>query len=244
MTKEKQNFIMGRQPVLELLRTQQDVEKIWLLKGTKGEFEIELRNALKSKNIPVQHVPLVKLNKLSNHQNHQGVIAFVSLVKYYEVQDIIYQDFSSGKSPMVVVLDGVTDVRNLGAISRTAEIFGASAIVTPVNNTAIINEISFKISAGALAHIPMCREKSLTNALEKLKELGLTIYAADQNAEKEIQEMNFTDPCAIVFGDEGMGVSSHLMKRVDQVFSIPQTGKTESLNVSVAAGIALFHARR
>lgn len=239
-----QDIIMGRQPVLEALRAGVELEKIWVLQGTHGDFEKSLRKLLKEHPVPVQHVPVNKLNRLVKNKNHQGVIAFQSLIKYQDVNQIVAKKYEDGLAPLIVVLDGVTDVRNLGAIARSAEIFGADAILTPLSNTAIINEVSMKISAGALIHIPVCREKSLGNALQDLKDMGISLYAAHQNAEKNLDQMNFDEPTAIIFGDEGLGVSPHLMKMVDCEFTIPQFGKTESLNVSVAAGIILYHAKR
>ncbi len=234
----KNNLIIGRNAVIELLDSANQVEKIWLQVGTRGDFEKELRQKLKGRNIPVQHVPLQKLNKLSSG-NHQGVAAFTSIVEYQSIENVISLLYDQGKMPFIVVLDGVTDVRNLGAIARSAEIFGAHAIVSPVKDSALINEIAYKTSGGALSHIAVCREKSIVSTMEALQNMGLTIFAAEHHANQEIADVDFSGPVAIVFGDEGKGVSPSVMRSC-QTFKINQVGKTESLNVSVAAGVVLY----
>lgn len=234
----KNNLIIGRNAVIELLDSDTQVEKIWLLQGTRGEFEKELRAKLKGRNIPVQHVPPQKLKKLTTG-NHQGVAAFTALVEYQSITDVVSLLYDEGKMPFIVVLDGVTDVRNLGAIARSAEIFGAHAIVSPVKDSAIINEIAYKTSGGALSHLAVCREKSIVSTIESLQNMGLTIFAAEHHSDKEIGEIDFTGPVAVVFGDEGKGVSQSIM-RASQTFKINQIGKTESLNVSVAAGVVMY----
>lgn len=245
MKEEEDVYIIGRKPILEVLNSSVvQIEKIWLQTGIRGAFEKELRQALKGRDIPVQFVPLNKLNKLAYKKNHQGVIALRSHIEYQDVMDVVSHLFDQGKMPLVVLLDGVTDVRNLGAIARSAEIFGVDVLVTPVKNSAIINKISMKISAGALAHLTVCRSKSIVRTIEDLKAMGLQIFSADHQAKNSIDNTDFTGPTAIVFGDEGKGVSHAVEKLIDVPFSIPQYGKTESLNVSVAAGITLYHARK
>jgi len=234
----KNNLIIGRNAVIELLDSDKQVEKIWLQVGTRGEFEKELRHKLKGRNIPVQHVPAQKLNKLSSG-NHQGVAAFTSIVEYQSITDVVSLLYEEGKMPFIVVLDGVTDVRNLGAIARSAEIFGAHAIVSPVKDSAIVNEIAYKTSGGALSHIAVCREKSMVRTIESLQEMGLTIFAAEHHSEHNIRDIDFRGPVAVVFGDEGKGVSEKIIRN-SNTFKINQVGKTESLNVSVAAGVVMY----
>ena len=232
------NLVIGRNAIIELLDSDQQVEKIWLLVGTRGEFEKELRQKLKGRNIPVQHVPAQKLSKLTKG-NHQGVAAFTSIVEYQSITDVVSMLYEEGKMPIVVVLDGVTDVRNLGAIARSAEIFGAHAIVSPVKDSAMVNEVAYKTSGGALAHIAVCREKSVVSTIEILKDMGLTIFAAEHHSDQMLEDVDFRGPCAIVFGDEGKGVSQKIINS-SVTFKINQVGKTESLNVSVAAGVVLY----
>ena len=233
------NIIIGRNAIIELLDSGKQIEKIFLQTGTRGEFEKELRTKMKNRDIPLQYVPAQKLNKMTKGQ-HQGVLAYVSLIEFQSITNVVSQIYENGEMPFIVVLDGVTDVRNFGAIARSAEIFGAHAMVCPVKNSAIINEITFKTSAGALAHIAVCREKSMVNTITQLKEMGLSIYAANHLATQEIGDMVFDGPCAVVFGDEGEGVSDHIMGMTTNTFKINQLGKTESLNVSVAAGVVLY----
>lgn len=233
------NIVIGRKSILELIDSGKQIEKIFLQTGTRGEFEKELRERLKTSSIPIQYVPVQKLNKMTSG-NHQGVLAYLSLVEYQSVENVVAQLYEQGKTPFIVILDGVTDVRNFGAIARSAEVFGAHAIVSPLKNSAIINEITFKSSAGALSHITVCREKSLNNVVEALQNLGLQIIGADHHAEKRIDELDFTGPLAVVMGDEGEGISQHIRKKIDHTFKINQVGKTESLNVSVAAGVVFY----
>lgn len=232
-------MVIGRRGILELLDSDKQVEKIFLQTGMRGEFEKELREKLKSKAIPVQHVPPQKLNKMTSG-NHQGVIAYLSLVDYQSIENVVSHLYEQGKNPFIVVLDGVTDVRNFGAIARSAEVFGAHAIVSPLKNSAIINEITFKSSAGALSHITVCREKSLNNVVESLQNLGLQIIGADHHSSKTIDQLDFSGPLAVVMGDEGEGLSDHMRRKIDHTFKINQIGKTESLNVSVAAGVVFY----
>lgn len=235
----KDQLVIGRNSILELLDSGKQIEKIFLQTGTRGEFEKDLRGKLKGRDIPVQYVPAQKLNKLTKGQ-HQGVVAYMSLIQYQSITDVVSHLYEQGEVPFIVVLDGVTDVRNFGAIARSAEVFGAQAMVCPVKNSAIINEITWKSSAGALAHIAVCREKSIVNTIADLKNMGLAIYAANHLSEKEISDVEFGGPCAVVLGDEGSGVSDHIMKMTTETFKINQIGNTESLNVSVAAGVVLY----
>ncbi len=233
------NIVIGRKGILELLDSGKQVEKIFLQTGTRGEFEKDLREKLKGRSIPVQHVPAQKLNKMTSG-NHQGVLAYLSLVDYQSIDNVVAQLYEQGKNPFIVVLDGVTDVRNFGAIARSAEVFGAHAIVSPLKNSAIINEITFKSSAGALSHLTVCREKSISNVIDSLQGLGLQVIGADHHAEKTIDQLDFSGPLAVVMGDEGEGISDHIRKKIDHSFKINQVGKTESLNVSVAAGVVFY----
>lgn len=233
------NLVIGRNAVMELLDSGRQIEKIYLQTGIRGEFEKDLRQKLKGRQIPLQYVPSHKINKMTKGL-HQGILAFIALVEYQSAMDVVSQLYELGESPFLIILDGVTDVRNFGAIARSAEVLGAHAIICPTKNSAIINEITFKSSAGALAHITVCREKSLVNTINDLKSMGIRIFAANHLSEQSIENIDFQGPCAVVFGDEGEGVSNSIMRLTDQTFKINQIGKTESLNVSVAAGVVLY----
>jgi 23S rRNA (guanosine2251-2'-O)-methyltransferase len=230
-------------PVLELIDSGKTIEKIMLKKGTRGEFEIALRNKLKGRDIPVQHVPENKLDFLVK-ANHQGVIAMTSLIEYQELEEIIPFVYEQGRVPSILILDGVTDVRNFGAIARSAEIFGVDAVVIPVKGSAQINEDAIKSSAGALLNIAVCRAQSILQAVQYCKEAGLQIIGANMTGDSKVSDCNLKEPFALIIGSEGEGLSSHLMKLIDQTCYIPQKGKTESLNVSVATAIILYESSK
>lgn len=241
--KNQSSLVYGRMPVLELVQSEKTVEKILLKKGTRGEFEVALRNSLKGKDIPVQHVPEKKLDMLVQ-ANHQGVIAITSLIEYQELQDIIPFVFEQGRSPAILILDGVTDVRNFGAIARSAEIFGVDGIVIPVKGSAQINEDAIKSSAGALLNIAVCRTQSIAHSIQYCKDAGLRIIGANMTADRKVSECDFKGPFVLIMGSEGDGMSIHLKKLLDQTCFIPQQGKTESLNVSVATAIILYESSK
>jgi 23S rRNA (guanosine2251-2'-O)-methyltransferase len=239
--KEDKQMVYGRNPVLELIKSGKQVEKIFVQKGMKGPFEIDLRNSLKGKDIPVSMVHPMKLNKMTKG-NHQGVVAFSALVEYVLLEDFLPSLIETGKSPLLLFLDGITDVRNFGAIIRTAEVFGVHGIVFPTKNSALINQVMIKASAGAIFGIPMIRVKSANNAIEYMKNSGVRLLASSLHASKNLGDMELDNPVCIVMGSEEDGVSQHVEKLSDDQFIIPQLGKTDSLNVSVAAGVILYEA--
>ncbi len=239
----KDQFIFGKHPVVEAIQSGQYLEKVWLQIGMKGEFVSEIRSLCKKHGIPNQMVPKEKLNKVTRN-NHQGIIAFVSLIPYYKLEDILPQIYEKDELPLILVLDAVTDVRNFGAIARSAEVFGAHAIVIGKKNAARINSEAMKTSAGALSKIPVCRESSPMAALEYLKLSGVTIASSDLKATQSIEAIDFTSPIAILVGSEGRGVHYTLSEMADEQFIIPQKGTTDSLNVSVATGIILYEASK
>lgn len=244
MHKEYNNqLVIGRNPVLELLKSERPIEKIYIQQGMKGEFEIELRNLLKGKNIPVSHVHPAKLNGITS-QNHQGVIAVTSLIEYTELEDLIDKIYFEGEVPSLLFLDSITDIRNVGSIIRSAEVLGAHGIILGSKNTAIINHIAIKVSAGAAFNIPIVKVHSANNAVETLKNSGISIYASTLDCRKDISEINFKNPFCVILGSEDEGITPHLLKISDDEFKIPQFGKTESLNVAVSAGIILYEAVR
>jgi 23S rRNA (guanosine2251-2'-O)-methyltransferase len=244
MQKEYNNqIVIGRNPVIELLKSGKTIEKIYIQQGMKGEFEIELRNLLKGTNIPTSHVHPAKLNGITN-QNHQGVIAVTSLIEYTELEDLIDKIYFNGEVPCLLFLDSITDIRNVGSIIRSAEVLGAHGIILGSKNTAIINHIAIKVSAGAAFNLPIVKVHSANNAIETLKNSGISIYASTLDCRKNLGEINFKNPFCAILGSEDEGITPHLLKISDDEFKIPQFGKTESLNVSVSAGIILYEVIR
>lgn len=241
--KEDKQMVYGRKPVLELLKSGRGVEKIFMQKGMSGPFEIELRQLLKGREIPVSQVHPLKLNRFTQG-NHQGVVAFSSIVDYIEMEDLVISVIEKGDVPLFLFLDGVTDVRNFGAIIRTAEVFGVNGIIFPAKNSALINQVMIKTSAGSLFNIPLSRVKSLNNSIEYLKNSGIEIALSSLKAEKSLETMDFSGPVCIVMGSEDEGASAHMEKIADSQFIIPQIGKTDSLNVAVATGVILYEVYR
>jgi 23S rRNA (guanosine2251-2'-O)-methyltransferase len=236
---ESTDIIFGRNPVVEAIEAGKSVDKVLLLKTIRGPFEKEVRSLCREKEIPLQYVPGHKLDKITR-KNHQGIIGFASLVSYQTIEDVVPMLFEQGKVPLIVILDGITDVRNFGAIARSAEVFGVHAIVIGEKKSARINDDAFKTSAGAILKLPICREKSLSKTVENLKQSGFQVFATDLNTDFYISDINFDQPCAVILGSEGDGVSQGLLQMCDQSFKIPQVGETDSLNVSVASGVIMY----
>jgi len=249
MEKPNKHFaIFGRKPLLEAFKAGKRFDKILLLKNATGDDIREILQLARQHETPVQQVPKEKLesvtNKYSKHKeaNHQGVIGFLSMIEYHTLDDVIHHIISQGQNPLLLVLDHVTDVGNFGAIARSAECLGAHAIVIPAQGAAQINAEAMKASAGALNKIMVCREKSLVTALKLLKVSGIKVLGTEMKESKTIANTDFTVPIAIVLGSEGEGVSAELLKLCDEKITIPMTGTTGSLNVSVSAGVILYEA--
>lgn len=240
----KHQIIFGRQPLLEAINGNVPIDHILIRSGLKGSFIDTIKEYCSRNNIPLKRVPQIKLDKTSHQQNHQGVIAFASLIEYKNLKDIVPFLFEKGEVPLILILDGVTDVRNLGAIARSAEIFGCHAIIIPLSDTAQINEVAIKTSAGALLNIDICRESNLKSAVKFLKNSGIQILASDMKSDRDIYSFDLNVPLALVMGSEQYGVSSDLLSASTETFSIPQLGSTDSLNVSVASGICLYECIR
>lgn len=239
----EKNLIYGRYPVIEALKEGKSFEKIFVQKTARYE-EIRLIQQLAGKNkSPLQFVPIQKLNAITR-KNHQGVIGYLSVIHYYKVDDVMMKIYEDGKVPLFLILDGVTDVRNLGAIARTAECTGVNAMIIPEKGGAMINADAMKASAGALNKLPVCKVKSLEATIEYLKLNGFQIMIADLEADIKLNEVNFKDPLAIVLGAEGKGVSGRIRELADLCFLIPMVGEIQSLNVTVAAGILLYEAMK
>ncbi len=238
-----ENFIFGIRAVIEAIEAGKEIEKILIQRGIAGELFNQLRKVLKGTDIPFQMVPPEKIKRLTS-KNHQGVIAFVSEVTYYRSEDLLPRVFEEGKTPLVLLLDRVTDVRNFGAIARSAECAGVDFIIIPSRGAAQINADAIKTSAGALHRIPVCRENNLKDTLNYLKEYGLQVFACHEKTDHLIYSANLKGPTAIVMGSEENGISAEYLKLCDGAIKIPMPGNTASLNVSVATGIVLFEVIR
>ena len=238
--KIKSQIIYGRNPILEALEGGTQFEKIVLKSGLKGPFEQEITEICKEKMIPVRRVPQIRLDTISRNKNHQGIVGYISVIEYQDIRNVVPFLYEQGITPNLLILDGITDVRNLGAIARSCEVLGANALILPQSNSAEINEDTIKTSTGAIFKIPVCREVNLLDTIDYLKECGINIIVSTLEAEKYIFDIDLTVPIATIIGSEQKGVNSQLLARSDDKFKIPQKGETDSLNVSVAAGIILY----
>lgn len=237
------NFIFGIRAVIEAIESGKEIDKILIQRGIAGELFNQLRKALRGSETPYQLVPAEKIRRITS-KNHQGVIAFMSEVTYYRTEDLLPRVFDEGRTPLVLVLDRVTDVRNFGAIARSAECAGVDFIVIPSRGAAQINADAIKTSAGALHRIPVCREHNLKETLQYMKEYGLRVIACHEKTDKLIYDAGLREPAAIIMGSEENGISGEYLKLCDCAVKIPMKGQTASLNVSVATGIVLFEAIR
>ena len=240
--KEKE-MIFGIRAVIEAIEAGKEIDKIIVKRELQGDLFRELTAALQSHDIPVQRVPVERIDRYTR-KNHQGVIAFLSAVTYEKIEDIIPFLYEQGKSPFILVLDGLTDVRNFGAIARTCEVAGVDAIVIPARGSVTVNADAVKTSAGALLKIPVCKESSLTEAIQFLKNSGVKVVAATERAAQSYTEVDYTGPVAIVMGAEDVGVSNDNLRICDDLVKIPQFGTIGSLNVSVAAGVLIYESIR
>ncbi|MFV0506864.1 MAG: 23S rRNA (guanosine(2251)-2'-O)-methyltransferase RlmB [Bacteroidales bacterium] len=240
---KKSDFIFGIHPIIEAIKAGENIDKVLIKKELKGEGSKELTSLLYSNRVPTQYVPEQKLNQITR-KNHQGAIALTSPIPFHNLGDIITQTYEDGKTPLLIVLDGITDVRNFGAIVRTAECAGATAVVIPSKGAARISSDAVKTSAGALFHLPICKENSLANALDYLKKSGVQILAATEKTDNNYANMNLNIPTAFIMGAEGNGISHELLREADNEISMPILGNVDSLNVSVAAGILIYESLR
>lgn len=240
---KNEHIIFGIHPVLEAIYAGKTIDKLYIQQDIKGPGLTELRNAIKKHNIPFSHVPVFKLNKHVTG-NHQGVIGFISPIALHDIEQLVPTLFEEGKVPFILVLDKLTDVRNFGAISRSAACAGVDAIVIPSRESAQINADAIKTSAGALNHIPVCKVNNLTDTILFLKASGLYVVSCTEKSNKTIYDADYRAPTAIIMGSEEKGISNQLLKNSDMLVKIPMVGEIGSLNVSVAAGIIIFEAAK
>ena len=240
---DKTQYIYGIHAVLEALEAGKDIDKIFLSKTLNDETAKEIMDRARQLGVPVQRVPVQKIDRITR-RNHQGVLAMMAAVTYYRVEDLVPQLFDEGQNPFIIVLDGVTDVRNFGAVARTCECAGVSAIVIPDRESVSVNADAVKTSAGALNYLPVCREHNLVSAVKLLRDSGFRIVGTSDKSQIPYTQGNYTGPVAIVLGAEDKGISPEIMKLSDTQVMIPEFGHINSLNVSVAGGIMIYEVVR
>lgn len=240
---KENEMVFGTRAVIEAIQADKEIDKILVKRDLLNELSRELFEVLKGRDIVVQRVPGERLDRLTR-KNHQGVIAFIPAVSYQRLEDIVPFVYEQGKSPFIVLLDGITDVRNFGAIARTCECAGVDAIVIPAKGSVTVNADAIKTSAGALHVLPVCKEKSITQSIRFLQESGVKVFAATEKATENYTEVKYEGPVAIVMGAEDVGVSMDNLRICDSMVKIPQFGTIGSLNVSVASSIMIYEVVR
>lgn len=237
-TQNKQQVVYGLRPVIEAVASGQQVERVLIQNGLNSSLLGELRSMLKEHDIPAQYVPVEKLNKMTTG-NHQGVVAMIAAVKYHSFMELAE---TLGEKALVVLLDHITDVRNMGAIARTAECTGVKALIVPDHGSAAMNEDAVKTSSGALLRLPVCREQNLKTTINLAKQYGFQVVAATEKGAVHYRTVDFTKPTLLIMGNEETGVSPELLKMSDVRAKLPMVGEVASLNVSVAAGVFMYEA--
>ena len=240
---EEKNYIFGIRAIIEAVEAGKTIDKLFIQKGLHNDLFAELWKLVREKRINYKHVPLEKINRLTR-KNHQGVFAFISPIDFHNIEDVIPKLYEEGKNPLVLVLDRITDVRNFGAIARTAECAGVDTILIPEQNAAAINADAIKTSAGALHKVTVCRTWNLKLALQFMKESGIQLIGCTEKTQDDMYKADYTTPTAIIIGSEEDGVSPEFLKMCDARAKIPMNGKIASLNVSVATGVILYEAIR
>ena len=245
--RDNQQLVYGLRPVIEAIASGRQVERVYLQNGLNSSLLGELRALMKEHDVAFQYVPVEKLNRLANG-NHQGVVATIGAVKYSNVVDILEDAMSAdgdgqpGEPPLLLLLDHITDVRNMGAIARTAECTGVTALVVPDRGSAAMNEDAIKTSSGALLRLPVCREQNLKTVVNLAHQYGCQVVAATEKGSVDYREVDFAKPTLLIMGNEETGISSELLKMSDVRARIPIVGEVASLNVSVAAGVLMYKA--
>lgn len=240
---EDNKYIFGIRAVIEAIEAGKEIDKILVKKELSSDLAEELLKIAREAHVPVQKVPVEKINRITR-KNHQGVLAFLSAVSYYKLEYLVPQIYENGKLPFIVLLDGITDVRNFGAIARTCDCAGVDAIVIPDRGSVSVGADAVKTSAGALLYVPVCREHSLSWAVRFLRDSGYKVYGASEKAIHDYTSPDYTSPVAIVLGSEEKGISDEVLRLCDGLVAIPEYGNINSLNVSVAAGIMVYEVVR
>ncbi|MFD2915391.1 23S rRNA (guanosine(2251)-2'-O)-methyltransferase RlmB [Psychroserpens luteus] len=240
---EKETTIFGIRAVIEAIKSGENIDKIFLQKGLRGELFTELEQLLKKERLNSSYVPVEKLNRLTKG-NHQGAIAQIAPITFYDIEDLVTSVLESGKVPLFLLLDQLSDVRNFGAIVRTAECTGVSGIIIQKKGGAPVNGDAIKTSAGAIFKIPICKVDHIKDAVFYMQASGIKVIAATEKTENTVYDVSFTEPCAIIMGSEGKGINPSVLKVSDERAKLPILGEIESLNVSVACGAFLYEAVR
>lgn len=240
---EKTDYIFGIRAVIEAIEAGRNIDKILIKKDLSGELANELFALIREKQIVTQRVPLQKIDRITR-KNHQGVVAMLSAITYHKLENLVPMLYEEGCVPFIVVLDQITDVRNFGAIARTCECAGVDAIVIPQHGSVSVQADAVKTSAGALNHIPVCRERNTYSAVRYLKDSGFNVVAVTEKTDKVYTSADFTVPTALVMGAEDTGISADVMKLCETKVAIPMFGNIGSLNVSVAAGVLIYEVVR
>lgn len=236
-------FVFGIRAVMEAIDAGKEIESLFVQRGLGGQLFLELRSLLKDRGIPFQQVPVEKLNRITR-KNHQGVIGVISPITYQQLEHLVPEVYERGEVPLFLILDGITDVRNLGAIARSAECVGVHALIVPKKGSAEINPDAIKTSAGALFKVPVCREDHLPRTVKFLQESGVKIVVCTEKADVDLYQHEYSGPVAFVMGSEETGVSDDIIRVADELAKIPMFGEIGSLNVSVATGVVLYEAIR
>lgn len=240
---KKSALVIGRKTVIEALLQGKQLERIYLQNTASGHEVDQIRKLAAEQNVPVNKVPVEKLNGF-NITNHEGCVGLIAKIQYQDLQQVISFVVEKGEMPLFLILDSITDIRNIGGIARTALCTGVQAIIIPDKGVGALNDDAIQASAGALEQISVCRVNSLMKAVDELHLNGIKVYATEMTASKKIFDIDFAEPCAIVMGSEDKGIYPALMKICDEAISIPMVGDFESLNVSVATGMILYEAMK
>ena len=243
MNKEEKSCIFGIRPIIEAIEAGKTIDKLFIQKGLHNDLFAELWKLVRLKRVNYKHVPLEKINRLTR-KNHQGVFAFISPIDFHNIEDIVPTLYEKGKTPLILVLDRITDVRNFGAIARTAVCAGVDTILIPEQNSAAINADAIKTSAGALLKITVCRTWNLKMSLQFMKDSGIQLISCTERTQDNMYKPDYTPPTAIIIGSEEDGISAEFLKMSDAKSKIPMSDKIASLNVSVATGIILYEVIR
>ncbi len=243
MDKKQNNsqVVYGLRPVIEAIESGRQIDKVLMQNGLSGDLANVLKTKIRQAGVPFQYVPTEKLNRMAEG-NHQGVVALIAAIGYYSFIDLIPNMIEEGKSPLVVLLDHITDVRNMGAIARTAECAGVDALIVPDHGSAAINQNAIKTSSGALLRLPICRESNMKTVVNLAKQCGMQVVASTEKGSVYYREVDFSLPTMLIMGNEEHGISHELLKMSDIMAYLPVVGDVSSLNVSVAAGVMMYEA--
>ena len=240
---ENNSKIFGIRTVIEAINSGTTIDKVFIQKGLRGELFQELESLLRKEEVNTSYVPVEKLNRLSN-KNHQGVVALISPIEFYDLDDLVLNVIESGKTPLFLLLDQLSDVRNFGAIIRTAECTGVNGIIIQKKGGAPVNADTVKTSAGAVFKVPICKVDHIKDAMFHLQASGIKVIAATEKTDNTLYDVSFKEPCAIIMGSEGKGITPSILKLADTTAKLPILGEIESLNVSVACGAFLYEVVR